>query len=248
MTSIIGIDAATEASKMGLARGRLDNGELTLDHVVLASKVKPHVQTIASWIEGPTLIAIDAPLGWPKALGSGLRGHRAGELLRGEADELFKRETDRFIHTELEQRPLEVGANWIARTAHAALELLDELRTETGLSVPLAWSSDIEEVSVIEVYPAASIRARWGKQATSYKTKNKEEAVVARRRLCGLMTPEFDGSFDLGTLVVSDDLLDAALCVLAGADFLRNESLPPGAERRELAEREGWIWCRRPLP
>jgi hypothetical protein len=40
----------------------------------------------------------------------------------------------------------------------------------------------------------------------------------------------------------NDDLLDAMVCVLAGADFARGEALPP--EDLEQARREGWIWFR----
>jgi hypothetical protein len=38
----------------------------------------------------------------------------------------------------------------------------------------------------------------------------------------------------------SDHLLDAALCCLAAADFLRGDVISP--DDLSLAEREGWIW------
>lgn len=51
---------------------------------------------------------------------------------------------------------------------------------------------------------------------------------------------------ELGTwseaLEASHDVLDAAVCVLAGADFQRGQALPPLDLAR--AKRESWIWCR----
>ena len=44
--------------------------------------------------------------------------------------------------------------------------------------------------------------------------------------------------------IASDHVLDAVLCTLAGADFARRRAMPPPAELRELAHREGWIWVR----
>ena len=42
----------------------------------------------------------------------------------------------------------------------------------------------------------------------------------------------------------NDDLLDAAVCVLAADDFLTGRAAPP--TDRCLAEREGWIWTALP--
>jgi hypothetical protein len=41
------------------------------------------------------------------------------------------------------------------------------------------------------------------------------------------------------------DVLDALVCVLAGADFLAGRAMPP--EDEQLAQKEGWIWVRRPM-
>jgi hypothetical protein len=49
----------------------------------------------------------------------------------------------------------EVGANLIARTAHAALKLLDDLIQVTELAIPLAWEQGrVRETCAIEVYPS----------------------------------------------------------------------------------------------
>ena len=41
-------------------------------------------------------------------------------------------------------------------------------------------------------------------------------------------------------MIESADALDAVICVLAGADFVRGPVYAP--EIAALAEREGWIW------
>jgi hypothetical protein len=49
---------------------------------------------------------------------------------------------------------------------------------------------------------------------------------------------------DRSVLQESDDVLDAVICLLAAQDFLLGDALPPLDQA--LAEREGWIWARRP--
>jgi hypothetical protein len=43
-----------------------------------------------------------------------------------------------------------------------------------------------------------------------------------------------------GLLPASADAIDALVCVLAAADFMRGRASPP--EDRERARQEGWIW------
>jgi hypothetical protein len=40
------------------------------------------------------------------------------------------------------------------------------------------------------------------------------------------------------------DMLDASVCALAAADFLRGDVLQPNDNR--MAQREGWIWAKIP--
>ena len=56
------------------------------------------------------------------------------------ANAMFRRITDVFIQTRLGKRPLDVGADRIARTAYAALAILAILRVELGIPIPLAWT------------------------------------------------------------------------------------------------------------
>lgn len=108
---------------------------------------------------GPVLLALDAPLGWPTPLSDSVSAHRAGEPLAAEPDVMFSRETGRFIRARLGKKPLEVAADRIARTAHAALALLRNLRSPHGIEIPLARKPGRlpSRVAAIEVYPAATL-------------------------------------------------------------------------------------------
>jgi hypothetical protein len=110
--------------------------------------------------QDPALIAIDAPLGWPKQLAETLINHRAGMPIETPANAMFRRTADVFIQQKLKKTPLDVGADRIARTAYAALAILGTLRVELGMPIPLAWAqADVSRVAAIEVYPAATLVA-----------------------------------------------------------------------------------------
>jgi len=133
---------------------------------------------------GPAVLAFDAPLGSPIALGDHLARHRAGAPISATPAALVSRATGHAIRARLGMQPLEVGADRIARTAVAALGLLARVRARSGRSLPVAVAAAWEgEAVVSEVYPAA-----------------------------------LDGS---------PDALDASLCVLAAADWVRGHAVPP---------------------
>ena len=46
------------------------------------------------------------------------------------------------------------------------------------------------------------------------------------------------------TLAANPHALDAVLCVLAVADYLRGDAVSPTVEQTMLSRREGWIWVR----
>jgi hypothetical protein len=163
---IIGIDCATQDAKLGLARAtwvRDDDHRATLHDAMVCGREASAADTISHWIEAtriPTLLAIDAPLGWPVALGTSLVTHEAGAPLGARPNMMFRRETDRQVHARLGKLPLEVGADRIARTAHAALTLLETVRQRCHIPIPLAWTPAIPEpCAAIEVYPAATLLA-----------------------------------------------------------------------------------------
>jgi predicted RNase H-like nuclease len=241
VTKLIGIDCATQSKNVGLACGDFNEGKIQIEEVLLGGRGISIVDVIAGWLSNTpeALIALDAPLGWPQALGSALHRHAAGEPIHIEPNQLFRRETDLFIKRVIGKQPLDVGADRIARTAQAALVLLDDIRKVTGRAIPLAWEpGEATRLSAIEVYPAATLIAH-DLQAPGYKRVDGQQA---RQELVHKLGEQISLPADISLLEENDDALDAALCVLAGADFLRCEVYEPND--LELARKEGWIWVR----
>ena len=176
---IVGVDCATEDAKIGIALGILVDDHLEIQDASLCSRERSAAETIAEWLrtEGEgSVIAIDAPLGWPRPLAASLIEHTAGSAINTEAHAMFRRGTDLFIQRELKKTPLDVGADRIARTAYAALRLLANLRERLGVAIPLAWDpSDIVALVAIEVYPAATLVAHRIRSSGYKKPQQVEE-------------------------------------------------------------------------
>ncbi len=245
--TIIGVDCATELSKTAVACGLCDGGELR--EVRLAplrrrggiretpALLAEHVRGLAGACDGSVLLALDAPLGWPAAMHTGLP-RAAGEApAEVDADKLFRRATDLAVEARIGRRVLEVGANLIARTAFVALRLLECLREDE--SWELAWTpQSLPQRSCIEVYPAGTVltvRPEDGDRLlTGYKKSGSARDALAKA--LAVREPALAG---LATR--SDHELDALVAVMAGARFLRGEALGPEGDA-ELSRAEGWIW------
>lgn len=230
MQVIVGVDCATQSEKVGLALADFDGHSLRILECRTASRREPPAQIIHQWLtgRGRALLALDAPLGWTEAFPRVLARHRAGRTLgTASANELFRRLTDDEIHRRLHKRPLEIGADRISRTAVAALRLLDELRARLGHPVPLAWAGrESARVRAIEVYPAAT-----------------RIAHSVPPRGAALEDYGADISCSSGCRTLTDgDAKDAAICTIAGFDFLMNRCVAPLPNQRRRARTEGWIW------
>ena len=220
-----------DAKKVGLALGTHSDGCTTLEQVELETSTKRPAEIVEEWVrqrDTSVLLALDAPLGWPTPLANALINHCAGDEIEAEANDLFRRTTDRFIRQHIGRQPLDVGADRIARTAHAALSLLGDLRQRLdNAEIPLAWKPDITKTAVIEVYPAATLTAH-GVEFRGYRENRdtREDILQAIGERMGL-------SGDLGThggfeaMQNKADALDAATCVLAAHDFLTDQTFQP---------------------
>lgn len=241
---LIGLDAASNRRNFGYAIGRWSNNYITIEKTGClaerSAKSDDAIQEIAERITGVAhntrvLIAVDAPLGWPQPLAESLALHKAGDLLNSSKDALFNRTTDLLLKTR-GHRPLEIGAALIARATVEALVVLEELRSRTRLNIPLAWTRDFEGQAVIEVYPAATLKAH-GLPHTKYKNSKHPDAL--RELVQDLAT-------ELKNLQQSIDgnhnAFDAAVCVLSAGDFLRGHCSPPTEQARAL--KEGWTWVK----
>ncbi|MBD3619112.1 MAG: DUF429 domain-containing protein [Chromatiales bacterium] len=238
---LVGLDAASDFTKFGFALGQYEDGRVGIieagliktkdDTNALLSSVAPKIKSADK-----ALIAIDAPLGWPKSMAEALQTHEAGQVISKSKDAMFHRETDRVIHRRLAKKPLEVGADKIARAAHSALGALQMLREATGEGIPLAWSRNFSSSAAIEVYPAATLKAR-GLPHSAYKKFDQAEvrhdiSMGISAEIVGL-DAYLDGSVDV---------FDACICLIAAKDFM--DGLAEQPVDLELAEREGWIWVR----
>lgn len=243
---IIGVDFATDDRKKGMVLATRGHGCLRLDRTW--DRRRPFREILKEWVGKAedmeaTLIAVDAPLGWPVPLSKALQSHEAGQAIKTSANCMFRRRTDAIVQCTIQKRPLEVGANLIARTAHAALVSLDKLREDLGKTVPLAWTPSARGPAAIEVYPAATLKA-YGIPSTGDKKDSDQRSAIVKALKCQGMTIPDCRETDLQD---NPDTLDAAVCVLAAEDFIRARATPPEDQDRDLARREGWIWVRPPL-
>ena len=128
-TTIIGIDCAAQDKNIGIALARFEGGEARIDCVKSGGEVRT---TLKQWMKdnSPALLALDAPLGWPGPMAEALGTHAAGQKLGAGAHAMFWRSTDHIVWDLLKRPPLAVGANLIALTSHAALELLEDPRNK----------------------------------------------------------------------------------------------------------------------
>lgn len=238
--SIVGIDCATQAKKTGMAFGRIHDHRAVI--VTCLSGQPSLLPAVLDWMEreGPCLIALDSPLGWPSRLGETLSRHSAGDAVDASSDELFRRVADDVVHERLGKRPLDVGADRIARTLVSALDLLNSIREQTQQPVPVLGRQEWGPgPAVIEVYPAATLLAHNLPSAGYKKNAEASSRAIRSQIASGLARHlDLDGHEDL--LEASDDALDACVCVLAGLDFLHRKCLLPDDE--SIALREGWIW------
>ncbi len=234
---IIGIDCAVNPRKTGIASGLYQNARLNLLDVQVGVKGKSVASCIIDlWKQDyPLLLAIDAPLGWPQSMSASLSIHKAGDILPVGANSLFRRSTDEFVHAKLKKQPLDIGADRIARTAHAALGILQEMRTILSMDIGLSWNpKSNDRISAIEVYPAATLIAH-GISTEGYKSEQQE-----RVRIVGVMRHLFGLELSSELLISSCDALDSVICLIAGKDFIEHNVYPP--EDLITAKKEGWIW------
>lgn len=247
--TIIGVDCATQPNRTGIARGEIENGRPAIRNLELGDRRRTPAVVLREWLgatsERPTLLALDAPLGWPVGMGAALHDHRAGRPVEIHPDDMFKRITDRCVKEWTGKTPLEVGADRIARTAHSALSLLDCLRGATNEEIPLKWClTPWTGIRAVEVYPALTLRAL-DIEGNGYKG-SREEHRAARASLVKGLKAHIDFGSDQGNqMETSDDLVDAVVCVQAGFDFLCGRCVNPPQDRMDTIRREGWIWFQR---
>jgi len=239
---ILGIDAAVDPRNTGYAIAHIEGNRCRILHLATGRRSSSVVDQICDDMNAdlPTLVALDAPLGWPVGLAELLTHHCAGGPIR--ADHPFNRETDRFVREQTGLKPLDVGADRIARTAVAALALVAGLRNRLDRPLPIVeCPGSASAGGLIEVYPAATLRQH-GLPYRRYKGSSADARTV-RCRIAEALDQWIDLAPDSTQLEESDHILDAAICVLSAIDFLAGRCAPPPHEGNW--QKEGWIWFRR---
>lgn len=261
---IIGIDCAAQPGGFGLARARVRDTGLENLEIMMTGKGKKNCfdqlsAQIRCWVEGDncadppnrTLLALDAPLGWPIHLTRALHRHRAGAPLErpfqqddedpNPGNHLFRRHTDRFIAQKFPGALLDIGADRIARVARSGLEVLGGLGTTAGEHSPgaLLWDPEhLERLGAIEVYPRLTLRhlrPSTGNDEFHYKG-TKPAHACDRREIVKLLRATKTLNLNANPLprkkTTDDDdyhhdAIDATLCVLEGLHFLLGHSVGP---------------------
>lgn len=237
---VIGVDCATQPRNVGLALCTFARGGPRVEEVAVGKSWPAIDEQIGQWLSATTLIALDAPLGWPVPLSQALVDHAAGEELWGNANRLFRRKTDDVVAEALGKRPLDVGADRIARTAHTALSFVGRLRDAHHLPIPLAWEPGwVRGVEAIEVYPAGTLASR-ELPYSGYKGAGTKVTAIRERIVSAVAEEMTLDDAVTESMIQNDHVLDAVLCALAGCDFLQGSVMAP--DDLELAKREGWIW------
>lgn len=195
---IIGIDCAADPKDIGVAFARQDGERLSIESVGFGAsrgedrterlkRLATHIHDRIS-SDAPTILSLDAPLGWPQTMTTTLWAHHAGSSDGfdddADADRFFRRSTDRFVVDKTGKTPIEVGANLIARVTHTALRLLAMIGARQKLLMPYeppaSSGASNALAQVIEVYPAlAAPFFVCGKEAPS-KRKTKIGAKMRK--------------------------------------------------------------------
>lgn len=184
--------------------------------------------------EHRVVLAIDAPLGFPRAfrqLVASAWGANVDAIADAEIDDPFAyRECDRYIASKYGKRPLSASFDRLGNNATVAQALLARWRSELGLRVLPFDEHDPDRPVAIEVYPALS------------KEQPRTRARSASR-------PWAD-HFPSPPPSLGSDEYDACLCALLGLAFdpLGIElGLPrlvdPPTALQSSARNEGWIFA-----
>lgn len=270
IVTIIGVDCASRLANVGITKGvySFTNQRLTIEEVKHASKFegltgKKRLPELASIISSwstphPTVLALDAPLGWPHLMGERLKDLKAGGEKLSDIendDHFFSRYTDRYVrdyvdghfkhgvNRRINSKPLAIGSDKIAIPALGSLQLLSKIRDE-GIDVTLGWGeNNLDGCRVVEVYPKATLLSQSIQSERYKKASDTVRANIFDRLL------ECYGN-DLSPVAGEirqkcseiDRCLDSFICSLTAIDYLKGRCKGPSSDKAELAYTEGWIW------
>lgn len=235
---IIGIDSAVQDKNIGMVLCEYINQQIHIKDKW--DKAITFESQIEKWIDkNKTILAVDSPLGWPKAFSKQLNDHLAGMTLGNDDKPFFKRQTDIDIALRFGKIPLEVSADRIARTAYHTLRRLGNLKTTITRNIEIIWSpTDDFDIGYIEVYPASTLLAN-KESIKGYKQNEEQRKIIFENisKQYTIINEEVTNIFNI------EHDFDAFICCLAGVDFLENRC-KRYIELNDTIRKEGWIWTK----
>lgn len=259
--NIIGIDCATENKKIGIVFSTFTENKWTVTEISQGLNIVNLIRKLRSFRQKneKTLIAFDAPLGFPINLGKFLNSHKAGLPINNwengykeHISQYVDRYTDRVIREKLNLIPLSVGADKISRVTFRTMELIGMIEKELGKKLSLTWKPEnCKDISFIEVYPASTLKS-YRQPHNQYKQK---KDYYNRNVIIDFISSEveidekFVRNFPFENKI---DALDALICAFTGKEFIKGNltSFDELIDKKDLEEvesivlNEGWIWTK----
>lgn len=231
----IGVDLSTSSARTALATIEWFAESAVVTELVVGVPDEPIIRRAATG----AAVGLDSPLGWPDAFVEFVREQQGGTLVEIPEQHqpawrrsLAYRATDDAVREILGLVPLSVSTDRLGLVAMRAAALMAGI---LGEHQPLDRSG---RAPVIEIYPAASLRA-WELPAKGYKTD-----PDARRHVLRVITeraPWLDLGAHAEPAVEVDHAFDALIAALSVRAWSVGRYWAPPARLAERARREGWI-------
>lgn len=236
--SLVGVDISSQDDETAACVVGLRDGKLSV-----AARARMSDDKIEGLVDDATVVAIDAPFGWPSAF-TGFAGrwranpgvpelpdwlHRdqTPETLWWELAEALKfRATDRYVR--LYRRTQHSSDSCPARWPPGFSVAADKIALPAMRTMRLLHSAGVKDLTgrgevAVEVYPGAAL-AEWHRNPDAYKDSG---AVAARRDIVTWLLGclKGNGRWDLdpqaadklqGQAIASGHVLDAFVCALTG--------------------------------
>ncbi|MDQ4062570.1 MAG: DUF429 domain-containing protein [Actinomycetota bacterium] len=225
---LVGIDFSTTPRACGICV--LEGGAIT--HVGRGNNAAEHPDWLVGHCAEATVVAVDVPFGWPRPFMEALSCYRIGDALDLPREQYRLRATDFWIKENIPPlQPLSVSTDKLGSTAIVGTKLLHAVGNE---GFRLSPRSAARSATVVEVYPAASLRA-WGLPHNNIETPIVLEALREAFELT-------IGDTDQNNLLQSRHCLDALVSALTAKEYADgNTFYPPEYIPDETIEVEGWI-------
>lgn len=219
---LVGVDLSTDPNKTGVCT--LDEGRICAS--LCRGPSDQHTERLLKRCSDAYVVAVDVPFGWPKPFIEALAGYHIGVPFDLPRKQYQLRTTDLWVKDNFPPlQPKSVSTDKLGSTAIAGTNLLHALSKNGFRLSP-------QEVSVyaavIEVYPAASLRA-W-----DLRDYTKDETLRRLQEEFGLAIDETTKQELLGNV----HCFDALIATLTAREYASGSTFDPP---EDILRTEGWI-------